>query len=112
MRRRAPRPVGETLAALVDDLAPATTLARVQRVWPTVAGEAIASDAEPVAERAGVLSVTCRSAVWAQELDLMATELVERLNAALTEPGDPPPLRSLKVSAGGAGRRLRSRAGD
>jgi predicted nucleic acid-binding Zn ribbon protein len=101
MRRRAPRPIGEALAAVVEDLAPATTLARVQRVWSTVVGEAIAADAEPVGERAGVLSVSCRSAVWAHELDLMATELVDRLNAALGAPGDPPPLRSLRVSVGG-----------
>ncbi len=27
--------------------------------------------------------MTCEAAVWAQELDLMATELIPRLNAAL-----------------------------
>ena len=37
----------------------------------------------PTAERDGVLTVTCQAAVWAQELDLMATELIARLNAAL-----------------------------
>ena len=37
----------------------------------------------PPAERDGVVTVTCASAVWAQELDLMAPELVARLNAAL-----------------------------
>ena len=30
-----------------------------------------------------MLTVTCEAAVWAQELDLMAGELIARLNAAL-----------------------------
>ena len=39
----------------------------------------------PTAERDGILTVTCDAAVWAQELDLMAAELIEKLNAALGE---------------------------
>jgi predicted nucleic acid-binding Zn ribbon protein len=46
-------------------------------------GSAIASAASPVAERDGVLTVRCDAAVWSQELDLMAGELIDRLNAAL-----------------------------
>ena len=30
-----------------------------------------------------MLTVTCASSVWAQELDLMGPELAERINAAL-----------------------------
>ena len=45
--------------------------------------EALAAVATPTAEARGSLTVTCSSAVWAQELDLLATTLVERLNAAL-----------------------------
>ena len=41
--------------------------------------------ARPTAEREGVLTVTCDAAVWAQELDLMAGELIPNLNAALGE---------------------------
>jgi predicted nucleic acid-binding Zn ribbon protein len=55
----------------------------VQEVWGRVAGPAIAASAHPTGERDGVLTVTCEAAVWAQELDLMAGELVARLNAAL-----------------------------
>ena len=40
---------------------------------------------QPTAEREGVLEVTCEAAVWAQELDLMAVELIPRLNDALGE---------------------------
>lgn len=83
MRRAAPRPLSDALEALAGELAPATPLASVQRSWAQVVGEAIAREARPVAERGGIVTVACRSAVWAQELDLMAQELVARLNEAL-----------------------------
>jgi predicted nucleic acid-binding Zn ribbon protein len=85
MSRMAPRLLSGALDSLTAALAPATTLARVQGVWERVAGTAIAAEARPSAERGGVLTVTCAAAVWAQELDLMADELIERLNAALGE---------------------------
>jgi predicted nucleic acid-binding Zn ribbon protein len=69
--------------ALRDSLAPATTLARVQGVWGDVVGETLAEECRPLSERAGVVTVGCRSSVWAQELSMMAPELTERLNAAL-----------------------------
>ena len=83
MRRREPRALSHAIAALADQLAPQTTLAEVQRVWPDTVGDVIAAQAEPTGERDGVLTVTCASAVWANELDLMGPELAERLNAAL-----------------------------
>ena len=83
MRRTQPRPLSHAVAALADRLAPQTTLAAVQRVWPDAVGEVIAAQAEPTGERGGVLTVTCSSAVWAQELDLMGPDLVGRINAAL-----------------------------
>lgn len=83
MSRRAPRPAGLAISALTDRLAPQTLLAQVQRVWPGVAGEVIAAEATPTGERGGTVTITCRSAVWAQELDLMGPDLVARLNAAI-----------------------------
>jgi predicted nucleic acid-binding Zn ribbon protein len=83
VRRREPRPLGPAVAALAQRLAPATPLAEIQRVWPQAVGPAVAAEAEPTGERDGVVVVTCASAVWAQELDLMSPELVQRLNAAL-----------------------------
>jgi predicted nucleic acid-binding Zn ribbon protein len=83
--RIAPRPISTALGALTATLAPATTLARVQEIWEGAAGPAIAAAASPTAERNGILTVTCTAAVWAQELDLMAGELVLNLNAALGE---------------------------
>ncbi len=83
MSRRAPRSLSVALEGLTRTLAPATTLARVQEIWEPTAGAAIAQAARPTAERDGILTVTCTAAVWAQELDLMAGDLTQRLNAAL-----------------------------
>jgi len=83
--RIAPRSLSTAIEALTARIAPATTLARVQEVWEAAAGPGIASSARPTAERGGVLTVTCAAAVWAQELDLMSVELVEKLNTALGE---------------------------
>jgi predicted nucleic acid-binding Zn ribbon protein len=85
VRRRAPRSISAVLPTLVDQLAPATLLARVQRAWPTAAGGAISAAARPVAEHDGVVTVSCEAAVWAQELELMEDALLERLNEALGE---------------------------
>jgi predicted nucleic acid-binding Zn ribbon protein len=81
--RRAPRTLASALGELTAGLAPASTLAHVQEVWEVVTGAVIASSARPTAEHQGVLTITCEAAVWAQELDLMAGELIPRLNAAL-----------------------------
>ncbi len=85
MRRRAPRSLSGALEDLTASLAPATPLARVQKVWELAVGPAIAAAANPTAEHGGTLTVTCDAAVWAQELDLMSGDLVSRLNAALGE---------------------------
>jgi predicted nucleic acid-binding Zn ribbon protein len=81
--RRSPRRLGIAIDGIRDELAPATLLAEVQRMWPEAVGRAIASEAQPTAERAGVVTVSCSASVWAQELDLMGPAIVERLNAAL-----------------------------
>jgi predicted nucleic acid-binding Zn ribbon protein len=96
MSRRAPRPLSVALQGLTRGLAPATTLARVQEIWESAAGPAIASAARPTAEHDGVLTVTCEAAVWAQELDLMAEDLTVSLNSALG--GEP--IRQLRCRTG------------
>ena len=83
MSRPAPRPIEVALRQLARELAPATLLAHVQGVWERAAGPQVAAAARPTAEHDGVLTVTCEAAVWAHELDLMAGELIPRLNAAL-----------------------------
>jgi predicted nucleic acid-binding Zn ribbon protein len=83
MSRTAPRPLAEALQRLTGALAPASTLARVQEVWEDAVGPAIAAEARPTAEHAGVLTVACAASVWAQELNLMAEVVLARLNAAM-----------------------------
>ncbi|HWX97313.1 MAG TPA: DUF721 domain-containing protein [Solirubrobacteraceae bacterium] len=83
MSRTAPRSLSVALNDFTSELAPASTLGRVQEIWERTAGSAIALAARPTAEHGGVLTVTCEASVWAQELDLMADQLIERLNSAL-----------------------------
>jgi predicted nucleic acid-binding Zn ribbon protein len=83
MRRRAPAPIAEVLKQAVADAAPDTVLARVQAAWPEAVGAAIAAEATPASEREGTVTVECSGSVWAQELALLAPDLLGRLNAAL-----------------------------
>jgi predicted nucleic acid-binding Zn ribbon protein len=96
MRKAAPRSLSVALDGLTATLAPATTLARVQEIWGKATGPAIAGASRPTAERDGVLTVTCDAAVWAQELHLMAADLVPALNGALGEQA----IRELRCRAG------------
>ena len=102
MRRAGPRPLGEALGDVAGQMAPATLLARVQVQWPEVAGAAISAEATPVAERGGTLTIECRSAVWASELELLGPDLLRRLNETLG-PAEHPTLTRLRVRAAGAG---------
>jgi len=83
VRRPAPRPLSAALEDLSARLAPASTLARVQELWPPAVGPAIAAAARPTAEHEGVLTILCDGSVWAQELSLMAGDLIARLNERL-----------------------------
>lgn len=81
--RRGPRPLALALDHVRAQLAPETLLAEIQQRWSEIVGDAIAAEARPTAERAGVLTVSCAAAVWAQELDLMAPVIVARCNDVL-----------------------------
>lgn len=106
MRRLAPRPLDSALEDVVAGLRPATTLARVQEAWPRAVGPALSAEAEPVSERAGTVTVSCGSAVWAHELQLLSADLLARLNAALGDADEEPTVESLRfVATGGGGRR-------
>jgi predicted nucleic acid-binding Zn ribbon protein len=81
--RRGPRSLGAAFDTLSRELAPQTLLAEVQRAWPQAVGPVIAAQAKPTSERRGVLTISCSASVWAQELDLMSAEILERLNERL-----------------------------
>jgi predicted nucleic acid-binding Zn ribbon protein len=98
-RRRTPRPAGEAFRVARERAAPRTGLAAVQAAWSEALGERLAEVATPVSERAGTLTVECADGVWAQELDLMQEQLLERLREALGERA-PEALR-FRVARGG-----------
>lgn len=83
--RRAPRPLAIAIEGLTVGLAPATTLAKVQRVWREAVGDVVAAAGLPTAEREGVLTVTCSDSVWSAELEMLGPQLTEQLNTALGE---------------------------
>jgi predicted nucleic acid-binding Zn ribbon protein len=84
-RRRAPRQASEAIRAARDRAAPRTALAAVQAAWAGTVGERLATVASPVSERSGTLTIECADTVWAQELDLMQTQLLKRLKEELGE---------------------------
>jgi predicted nucleic acid-binding Zn ribbon protein len=83
--RRAPRPAASAFRAALEQVAPQTPLAAVQSAWREAVGERIATVAAPVSERGGEVVVSCSDSVWAQELDLMQEQLLERLRGRLGE---------------------------
>jgi predicted nucleic acid-binding Zn ribbon protein len=98
-RRRAPRQAGEAFRVVREQAAPKTGLAAVQAAWTEALGERLAQVATPVSERGGTLTVECVDGVWAQELDLMQVQLLERLREALGERA--PEALKFRVARGG-----------
>jgi predicted nucleic acid-binding Zn ribbon protein len=82
-RRRAPRPASAAIRAARSRAAPQTRLAAVQAAWAEAVGAQLAARAEPASERGGTVTIECADAVWAQELDLMQGQLLDRLRAQL-----------------------------
>ena len=95
-RRRAPRSLSFAVERVAAGLEPATTLARLQGSWAEVVGERVAAIAQPVSERDGVVTVACESSLWANELALMAPDLLAKLRAALPDR----PVEELRFKAG------------
>ena len=95
-RRRAPRPATDGLRAALDRAAPRTPLAALQGAWMEAVGERVAAAARPVSEREGTVVVECDDPVWAEELELMQSQLLEQLEARLGERAP----RALRFRAG------------
>jgi predicted nucleic acid-binding Zn ribbon protein len=83
-RDRQPRRLAEAVARFRREVGPPTLLAGVQTTWAQAVGEPIADQAIPVADRDGVITVRCTSAVWAAELTMLSEELAGQVNRALT----------------------------
>jgi predicted nucleic acid-binding Zn ribbon protein len=99
MRAR-PRRLSGAIARIQDELAPPGLLSDVQRSWRPSLGERVAEEAWPVSERAGVVTVRCRSSVWAAELEMMAESLRSKLNEGLEKHRQ---VRTLKFVVGSLG---------
>ena len=84
-RRRSPRPAAGAFRVALRRVAPKTPLAALQAAWEETVGEQIAAAAAPVSERDGEVTIGCRDSVWAQELDLMQEQLLQRLSDRLGE---------------------------
>jgi predicted nucleic acid-binding Zn ribbon protein len=97
-----PRSLASALEAVRGEVAPQTLLAAVQEAWPEVAGSLAAVQGDPVSERAGVVTVACRSATWAQELDLMSPILLEKVREALAPGPFEEALEGLRFTADAA----------
>jgi predicted nucleic acid-binding Zn ribbon protein len=94
--RKQPRPLGPALEAALRPLAPATLLGSVQSRWEHAVGKKIAAESTPVSERDGVITVACRSATWAHELDLLGDQVLSKLRSELPEATS---LRGLRFTA-------------
>lgn len=88
-RRRDPVGVGELLGRATRAFTRAgdSVLASVRAAWPEATGPGTVNHAYPIRRsRAGVVTVACSDAVWAQELELRAEEIEGRLAAILEDP--------------------------
>ncbi|MEW6581385.1 MAG: DUF721 domain-containing protein [Actinomycetota bacterium] len=110
-RRRDPVAVGDMLGAWRrrGEGAQDPALDAVRAAWPAAVGDAVAARAQPVRRsRAGVVTVACADAVWAQELASRGEDIADQIRAAapdadlaglrfvadehaLRAPGAPPP---------------------
>jgi predicted nucleic acid-binding Zn ribbon protein len=78
-RRRSPRPLSLALQPQSGRWRPDSSLGLIQSVWQQAVGERIAAEAIPLAERNGLLTVSCSASVWAQELELSSGLIITRL---------------------------------
>ncbi len=79
--RREPRPLGELVSGVLDDLAVESNqvLRAILRQWPDVVGVATAQHCEPAALRDGVLEIDTDSSLWCQELTLRSRAILSAL---------------------------------
>jgi len=78
-RSARPKPIGDALGRALDPVAPMTTLAELQRIWPSVVGPGIEAVTTVSEEREGTVTIECESTVWANELEMMGPQLLEKL---------------------------------
>ena len=88
-RRRDPVGVGDFLGRATRKFTRSgdSVLASVRAAWPEATGPGTVNHAYPIRRsRAGVVTVACADAVWAQELDARGEEIEERLGEIIGDP--------------------------
>ena len=81
-----------TLASILDDLAQRFGLSvrllehRLQRQWPAIVGEHVATHTRPESIRFKKLYVITDSSVWVQQLAFLKPSLLESINTAAGSP--------------------------
>ena len=53
--------------------------------WPSVVGQKICENTEPVSVEGGVLSIKTKNSSWSQELQLQKPQILEKLNKRLNK---------------------------
>lgn len=95
-RRRDPAPVADLLRRATRSFARAgdSVLTSVRAAWPDATGPGTVNHAYPIRRsRAGVVTVACADAVWAQELEMRGDEIADRLINII---GDPDAVQGLR----------------
>ena len=79
--RKQPELLGKTLAGVLDNLDTRGQFAlfRLVRIWPQVAGEAIARHTEVSSLKFHTAVIKVSTAMWIQELNLMKRQILDRL---------------------------------
>jgi hypothetical protein len=99
------RTIGEALAAADRNM---VKVLKIRARWSEIAGDVIASHAEPVLLKTGRLQVLCDSPVWVQQVGLLSDLIVKRIKevaglkvsrveASFGAPGRPRPQRAAPV---------------
>ncbi len=91
-RRSQPKAVGTVIGSVMEDLG-LDAVARAFRVgesWDDAVGAVVASHAQPLGMRGGVLEVQVDTSVWCQQLQMRRPQLLAALRESLGEdaPGD------------------------
>jgi len=88
-QRRGPRPIGDALSALTEDLGIGRTLRQYDVItgWTRVVGEQVAKVTTPMRIDNGVLYVSVSTAPWRAELTMRRRDILEKIRRACPQAG-------------------------
>jgi predicted nucleic acid-binding Zn ribbon protein len=87
MKKSNAQPIGSVLGVLLEELGLGKKLKQYEavRIWKEVVGERIARVATPTKIMNGILIVRVEKSTWRNELSLLKTEIIAKINSALKE---------------------------